>query len=58
MLKVIHNLLETRKVKLRRLLDQTSPDKTSSNIIKEFITPQIVLKMIRHENKAVAAAAA
>jgi hypothetical protein len=28
--KAIQNILETRKVKLRRLLDQTSPNKASS----------------------------
>ena len=28
--KVVQNLLETREVKLRRLLDQSSPNKTSS----------------------------
>ena len=56
--KAIQNSLETREVKLRRLLDQTSSDKTSSKHRKEFITPQIVLKMLRKEKNAVAAVAA
>ena len=56
--KAIQNILETRKVKLRRLLDHTSPDKHHQNMRIDFITPQIVLEMLRQENKAVAATAA
>ena len=34
------------------------PEKHHQNIRKEFITPQIVFKMLRQENKSVAATAA
>ena len=54
----VQNILEAKKVKLRRLLDKKSPDKTSSTMRKEFITPQIVLKILRQENEKIAARAA
>jgi len=54
----IQNILATRKVKLSRLLEETSSNETSSHMRKEFITPQIVLKMLRHEKESGAASAA
>ena len=54
----IQDLLETGKIELRSLLGNTSSNKTSSKKRKEFITPQIVLEMLRQEQAQVAAAAA
>ena len=54
----LQNLLETREVELRRLLDKNHPTKYHQHMRKEFITPQIVLEMIRQENEVVTAAAA
>jgi hypothetical protein len=54
----VQNIFATRKVKLHRLLDKTLPKKTYQHMRKEFITPQIVLKMLRQENETVAARAA
>jgi hypothetical protein len=54
----IQDLLETGKIELRRLLGNTSSNETSSKKRKEFITPQIVLEMLRQEQAQVAAAAA
>ncbi len=54
----VQNILAARKLKLRRLLDKTSSDKTSSTYEKRIITPQIVLKMLRQEKETIAARAA
>ena len=54
----IQDLLETGKIELRSLLGNTSSNETSSKKRKEFITPQIVLEMLRQEQAQVAAAAA
>ena len=56
--KAIQNLLDTRRVKLRRLLDQTSPNKASLKHEKGIHYKKIVLEMLRQEKIAVAAAAA
>ena len=52
------NLLEARKVKLRRLWTKHHPTKNHQHMIKEFITPQIVLETLRQAKKAVEAKAA
>ena len=57
--KAIQNLLETREVKnYADYWTKHHPTKHHQNMRKEFITPQIVLEMLRQENKAVTAAAA
>ena len=54
----ILHLLATRQVELCQLLDKHHSEMHHRNMWKEFLTPHIVLKMLRMEQQSYAAYAA
>ena len=49
--RAVQNILETRKIKLCRLLEKHHPAKHHQNTQKEFLMPHIVLEMLRIEQQ-------